>query len=65
MRAEETQPLLPDRAGVKKSFMTILHFIIIFLSRLHLRYASRDSIVDARIAAVSICVQCHPLKRTG
>ncbi|TCD65096.1 hypothetical protein EIP91_003070, partial [Steccherinum ochraceum] len=47
----ELGPLLPDRAGAKRGVMTVLRLVFLFLRRLHLRFASRPSVVDERIQA--------------
>ncbi|KAH8104516.1 dienelactone hydrolase endo-1,3,1,4-beta-D-glucanase [Cristinia sonorae] len=49
MNAEEMEPLVPDRAGVKLSFMNIIRLVLLLIPRAHLLYAARSSVVDARV----------------
>ncbi|KAL4251880.1 AB hydrolase superfamily protein [Abortiporus biennis] len=48
VKAEEMEPLFPDRAGVGISFLSYLRFALLALPRIHLFYANRPSVVDAR-----------------
>ncbi|THH31165.1 hypothetical protein EUX98_g3022 [Antrodiella citrinella] len=50
MNADDMEPLMPDRAGQKIPFMNILRLIWLIVPRVHLLYASRASVVDARIS---------------
>lgn len=54
MEADELEPLMPNRAGVKMGFMTYVRLIMLILPRIHLLFISnRPSVVDARVDQVS------------
>lgn len=51
---DELGPLVPDRAGVKISFMSWLRLLVLGITHLSSFWAVRSTVVDPRIAEVPL-----------